>query len=375
MNDHTHLPTPITILLDRQRCTDGIVVSDDYRNYPTFEVTSREYPGLTGTSWSAEAAVAQLLQAIEYAQPLAPEVVASLARAGYASDVVAAWDAATRYRDDRSIRYDPEAAVSVLTSYVDAGLPPLVACEFAAVITDPDYAAQIHAAGLTLNDVHAYHDLSATDRWWQWDFEVRPWLVAGFPYERGQWYALHCSVEEAMAWEPIVEVCGVADDDISGLLRLGLTRERVAAGFPTAHAGIYARHQVATTDIPAWHSAVTERGLTDSVLNEVLRANFTPAMVAAGFPTGRAKIYADARASTEQVVEWEAVVSACGLSDRDLIDILRAGLPASAVREQALAAAAGSSVGDAARTLLALTTPPREGPWADPYASGEEPPF
>jgi hypothetical protein len=312
VHDDIYLPTPLTITLNRRDAPEGAC-----RGGPLFKATSPQYPWLSASDATSEDAVAGLLYNILDNTLLASELVEALLGAGYSHELVEAWDRMMR-GNNREYRYRPDAALSALREYTDRGVPALTACEYLAIGIEPTAAAQAQAAGGSPQEARHYIDEAETFKWWKWDFDFIPWIVSGFPYERGRLYAYTCSVEQAMNWEAVVIQRGISDADLAAILRIGLTPDAVASGFPTDRVGLYAAHRVAPAQAEAWERVVAKHDISHDDLRDILRAGPTPESVEDG-----ATVYPEG----------------------------------------------GPSVGDAACSLLALAAPPDESPTAD------EPPF
>jgi hypothetical protein len=244
-------------------------------NLEYFEATTPQYPGLSSRSPDMADAAAELMRQVFYAQPLAEAVIDALRNAGHTADVIAAWDKETRLIPDRDYRNVAETALSTLDSYTNAGVPALTACAMFAFL-DPVQAGQVHAAGCTPHDVRAYAEMSESQKWYQDEFDILPWLFAGLPFERGERYVDHCTVEEAIAWEGVAARHEIPDGDLHWVLRLGLTREAVTSGFPVQRAAFYFRNGVSGESAVAWERVLSEFDVDDSDLRDILRARFEP---------------------------------------------------------------------------------------------------
>ena len=284
-DDEMSLPTPLSITInafeaDGERC----------RHRPgtqCVDATSEQYPELSVHWESVDGAVEMLLEEIRDAQPMSPSLVAALLDAGYSQELVQQWNRVT-WGHRRMYRFDTDATLSVLAEYAAHGVPALAACEFFTLPIPPGEAGQIHAAGGTPDEARRYHDASATDKWWQWDFEVMPWLVAGFPYDRGRLYFDSCSVEDAVAWEAVVASRSLTDSVVRDILQLGLTVEAVAAGFPTERVGLYAANRLSAETASAWEDLLGGHDISDSDLRDMVRAGFMPQDVGANIRTDAA---------------------------------------------------------------------------------------
>lgn len=228
MQDDNHLPDSLLIELVR---ADR---DNDHSEGSTFLARSLAFPGLTGGSDEAEQAVANLLWSILNTQDLAPEVVEALTAAGHTEEVVNAWRGLAQGRLNRRYRYDADAAASILNEYTDAGVPALTACRYLDLaIIEPAVALEAHANGGTPDDALSYIDHSATHKWWNWDYDIDPWIRSGFPFARGVLYAMDCSVEVAYDWERLAAEYTVSDSDLSTLVRRGCTPAAARAHLET----------------------------------------------------------------------------------------------------------------------------------------------
>ncbi len=215
MYQDAHLPTPLTIILNGP---DEPVGSDPDTRY---EAASPQFPELVGTGDGANDAVDALLHRILDEQPLPPDVTSALHAAGHSQELIQTWHARL-VGENRRYRYDAEAAVSLLNQYAQAGVPPLIACQYLTLRIRPVDAGQAHAAGGTPMEAVAYMR-EAEGRRGMLDFDYIPWIVAAFPFERGHLYTRTCSVGEAAQWEAVVAECGISDEDLSVILNTLLT--------------------------------------------------------------------------------------------------------------------------------------------------------
>lgn len=354
--DYTFLPTPLAISLDRVRDARGNPESDPW-GCATFEATSPDYPELSGRSSSADEATQHLLEAIMYALPMAREVTDALRAAGYPLEVVTAWEHETKDCADRSYRHSADMAVATLDEYTNSGIPALAACGFAPLLNLAD-AVAVHAAGCGPQDVREYVRMAESSGWWETDFEIMSWLLAGVPANRGHLYVDHCTVEEALEWEAFLQGFPVTDNDVRSLVRAHVRPQDVAAGFPVHRATFYAHCTATWIDAVAWEAFASRHGISDCNLVGLFHLFTESKDVVPGFPLDRAAFYAECRASVHIALMWEDALSDFGqaIDDSDLRDILAAGLESECLLEySATSDDAGFALGHAARTLLGLS--------------------
>lgn len=284
--DYTFLPTPLAISLDRVRDARGNPESDPW-GCATFEATSPDYPELSGRSSSADEATQHLLEAIMYALPMAREVTDALRAAGYPLEVVTAWEHETKDCADRSYRHSADMAVATLDEYTNSGIPALAACGFAPLLNLAD-AVAVHAAGCGPQDVREYVRMAESSGWWETDFEIMSWLLAGVPANRGHLYVDHCTVEEALEWEAFLQGFPVTDNDVRSLVRAHVRPQDVAAGFPVHRATFYAHCTATWIDAVAWEAFASRHGISDCNLVGLFHLFTESKDVVPGFPLDRA---------------------------------------------------------------------------------------
>ncbi len=353
--DYTFLPTPLAISLDRVRDSKGNPELDPWGG-ATFEATSPTYPELSGRSSSADEATQHLLEAVMYALPLAREVTDALQAAGYPLEVVTAWERETKDCADRSYRHSADLAVATLNDYTTSGIPALTACGFVPLLPLAD-AVAVHIAGCGPQDVREYARMAESSRWWDVDFDIMSWLLAGLPASRGHLYVDHCAVEEAVEWEAFIEGFPVSDDDLRSLVRAHIRPQDVARGFPVRRGAFYAEHSSPRIDAVAWEGFATRYGVADDNLVGLTALFAEPGTVVPGFPLHRAAFYAACRTPINLVLRWEDVLSEYGqpVDDSDLCDILSAELEPECLLECAATSDdAGFDLGQAARALMGL---------------------
>ncbi|MBB6627514.1 hypothetical protein H5V45_09280 [Nocardioides sp. KIGAM211] len=313
-DDHSDLPMPLSIVLDRLRDSDGRMVRDPASGVPAFEATCPLFPGLSGVSGRPGGAVRDLIESILDVLPLQPGLVAALIGAGYGQEVVNAWSQKMCGRELRHLRSDADQALEVLQTYCDAGVPPVAASTYFALGLDAEMASKIYAAGRPLEETSQYmREVFSQDRYR--GVTVMDWLTSDFPAERGRLYlgVSEVPVREARAWEAIVTERGISDADLNHVLRWGISRNSIQSGVPIQRLVTYARSQVAEAEVASWEAAVARHEISDNDLRDVLRARY----------------------SLAEVDEYASTYAESGLT-----------------------------VGDAARTLLALAATPSGDPWA-----------
>ncbi|MEP9362737.1 hypothetical protein ABLE68_07210 [Nocardioides sp. CN2-186] len=309
----TDLPAPLTIALSPTSETVAWPGTDARLCESVVQATSPEFPGHLGASAALEEAVWELIESILDSQPLATELVDALIDAGYDQDVVDAWSREMRGPALRRLRSDADEALETLHAYSVAGVPALAASTYFALALDPGVASRIHATGRTLQETSEY--VHMLDRDWLTPSEFMSWLLSDVPVERAGIYVNRIPLEDALAWEEVV----------------------------------------------------TELNISDSELATLFRHRISRASVRSGLPIQRLATYAECRVRDDETTRWETVATRYGISDEDLRDVLLAGFSPSDVEEcLAESTDSGSTVGDAARTLLALRGVPKGDPWASP---------
>jgi hypothetical protein len=189
-----------------------------------FVASSPQFPTVTLVADSSEGAVRDLLWQILDEQDLSPDVAAALRAAGHSDEVVSAWRNLAYGALNRHYRYDAAASVRALQEYADGGVPALAACRYIGQgIISAQLAIESYVAGGDPEDVFRYVDHSETYKWWKWDYDIDPWIRSGFPFVRGELYAMDCSVEVAREWERVVAQYDIPDSDIRTLLQSTFT--------------------------------------------------------------------------------------------------------------------------------------------------------
>ena len=223
VQDDRNLPSHLTIHLVRAAEVREDGAHGDWTE-TKFVASSPQFPNITLVADSSDGAVRDLLWQILDEQDLSPDVAAALKAAGHSDEVVSAWRGLAYGALNRHYRYDATESVRALQEYTDGGVPALVACRYIGqgVISAP-LAIESYAAGGDPEDVFRYVHHSETYKWWKWDYDIDPWIRSGFPFARGELYAMDCSVEVAREWELVVAEYDIPDRDIRTLLRSTFT--------------------------------------------------------------------------------------------------------------------------------------------------------
>lgn len=200
-----------------------------------FVATSPQWPGMGVEDLSLPDAVIGLLHQISDARPLADHTLAALARAGYAPEVVDAWDRYIRGPRLRWVRNDGHQAVALLADYAREPVPLVQACQFLALAVSPRAAAQILAAGLPpeaatdyveelgdVNDRGRDVDDLYVDDW------IAEWVVSGIAVERARVYSSHFPDPwQTGPWESLVNEHGITCEELNLLLQARFAPEAV----------------------------------------------------------------------------------------------------------------------------------------------------